>query len=127
MKIRAESSTACSEKRERRSGLKIRDGFAGTDIQSAPLHTERSMKRVAVLVWILAMAVQLCAAQARPPAAPSVEIAIHAGKVLDVRTGKYAADQIIWIEGDRIKAIGSAAEMSARIPAGAKTIDLSQS
>ena len=85
------------------------------------------MKRVAVLVWILAMAVQLCAAQARPPAGPPAEIAIHAGKVLDVRTGKYAADQIIWIEGDRIKAIGSAAEMAAKIPAGAKTIDLSQS
>ena len=85
------------------------------------------MKRVAFLVWTLAMAVQLCAAQARPPAGPPAEIAIHAGKVLDVRTGKYAADQIIWIEGDRIKAIGSAAEMAAKIPAGAKTIDLSQS
>jgi imidazolonepropionase-like amidohydrolase len=85
------------------------------------------MKRVALLIWIVAMAAEMCAAQGKPPAAPPVEIAIHAGKVLDVRTGKYAADQIIWIEGDRIKAIGSAAEVSAKIPAGAKTIDLSQS
>jgi imidazolonepropionase-like amidohydrolase len=85
------------------------------------------MKRVALLIWILAMAAEICAAQGKPPAAPPAEIAIHAGKVLDVRTGKYAADQIIWIEGDRIKAIGSAAEMSAKIPAGAKMIDLSQS
>jgi imidazolonepropionase-like amidohydrolase len=85
------------------------------------------MKRVALLIWILAMATGICAAQGKPPAAPPAEIAIHAGKVLDVRTGKYAADQIIWIEGERIKAIGSAAEMSAKIPAGAKTIDLSQS
>ena len=69
------------------------------------------MKRVALLIWIVAMAAEMCAAQGKPPAAPPVEIAIHAGKVLDVRTGKYAADQIIWIEGDRIKAIGSAAEV----------------
>ena len=73
------------------------------------------------------MTAEICAAQAKLPAAPPAEIAIHAGKVLDVRTGKYAADQIIWIEGERIKAIGSAAEMAGKIPAGAKTIDLSQS
>jgi imidazolonepropionase-like amidohydrolase len=85
------------------------------------------MKRVVYLIWILAMAVQFCAAQAKPPAAPPAEIAIHAGRVLDVRTGKYAADQIIWIEGDRIKAIGSTSEISSKIPAGATTIDLSKS
>jgi imidazolonepropionase-like amidohydrolase len=85
------------------------------------------MKQVACLIWIVALGVQICGAQAKPPAARPAEIAIRAGKVLDVRTGKYAADQIIWIEGDRIKAIGNAAEMSAKVPAGAKTIDLSQS
>jgi imidazolonepropionase-like amidohydrolase len=83
------------------------------------------MKRLAFLIWIFFRA-QICAAQTKAPAAPPAEIAVHAGKVLDVRTGKYAADQVIWIEGDRIKAIGSASEMSAKIPAGAKTIDLSK-
>ncbi len=84
------------------------------------------MKRFAVLlIWISAMGA-FCSAQSKPPA-PPVEIAIHAGKILDVRTGAYAADQIIWIEGDRIKAIGTATELSAKIPAGAKVIDLSRS
>jgi len=66
-----------------------------------------------------------CAAQSTKAPAPPVEIAIKAGKVLDVRTGNYLAGQIIWIEGDRIKAIGNAAEISSQIPPGAKTIDLS--
>ncbi len=44
-----------------------------------------------------------CTAQ-MAKSAPPVDVAIHAGKVLDVRTGNYLSDQIIWIEGDRIKA-----------------------
>jgi imidazolonepropionase-like amidohydrolase len=51
--------------------------------------------------------------------------AIRAGKVLDVRTGNYESDQIIWIEGEKIKAIGKAAEIQRQLPAGAKIIDLS--
>jgi imidazolonepropionase-like amidohydrolase len=82
------------------------------------------MKRVVFLIWIFSLA-QVCFAQAKAPATPA-EVAIHAGRVLDVRTGKYATDQIIWIEGDRIKAIGSASEMASKIPVGAKTIDLSK-
>ncbi|MGC2719130.1 MAG: hypothetical protein WA209_06030, partial [Candidatus Acidiferrales bacterium] len=84
------------------------------------------MNRLAVLlIWIGAFA-GFCSAQTKVAASP-VEIAIHAGKVLDVRTGNYATDQIIWIEGDRIKAVGSAAELASKIPAGAKVIDLSKS
>jgi len=66
----------------------------------------------------------VCGAQTPKVSAPA-EIAVHAGKVLDVRTGNYLTDQIIWIEGDRIKAIGKAAEISSELPAGAKVIDLS--
>src|ERR1700722_4883770 len=64
-----------------------------------------------------------CGAQTTKATAPA-EIVIHAGKVLDVRTGNYLTDQIIWIEGERIKAIGKSAEIASQIPAGAKTIDL---
>ena len=56
---------------------------------------------------------------------PPLDVAIHAGRVLDVRTGNYLSDQIIWIEGERIKAIGTASEVSPRLPASVKTIDLS--
>jgi imidazolonepropionase-like amidohydrolase len=51
--------------------------------------------------------------------------AIRAGKVLDVRTGNYESDQIIWIEGEKIRAIGKAAEIQKQLPAGAEIIDLS--
>src|ERR1700676_2281093 len=58
--------------------------------------------------------------------APPADVAIRAGKVLDVRTGKYAANQIIWVQGQRIKAIGNAADIEKQLPAGVKTTDLSR-
>jgi imidazolonepropionase-like amidohydrolase len=81
------------------------------------------MKRLGILCFLLALAGP-CAAQEAKSTAPA-EVAIHAGKVLDVRTGTYLTDQIIWIEGDRIKAIGKAADIQKQLPASAKTIDLS--
>lgn len=54
-----------------------------------------------------------------------VEIGVKAGKILDVRTGNYATDQMIRIEGDRIKAVGKSAEIQRQMPTGAKIIDLS--
>ena len=82
------------------------------------------MKRSGVLFLLSSILAGVCGAQATKVVAPA-RIAIHAGKVLDVRTGNYLTDQIIWIEGERIKAIGKSAEISSQIPAGTKTIDLS--
>ncbi|MGA7921843.1 MAG: amidohydrolase family protein [Candidatus Acidiferrales bacterium] len=82
------------------------------------------MKHFAVSCLLILGFVVLCAAQIAKNV-PPVDVAIHAGKVLDVRTGKYVSDQIIWVEGDRIKEIGKASEISSRFPAGAKAIDLS--
>lgn len=84
------------------------------------------MKRFFFLLSLLSPLAVFCAAQAKSPAPPA-ELAIRAGKVLDVRTGNYATDQIIWIEGDRIKSIGNAADLSSKLPAGTKIIDLSKS
>jgi imidazolonepropionase-like amidohydrolase len=53
-----------------------------------------------------------------PSASPS-PIAIRAGRLLDVRTGKIQKDVFILIENHRIKSIGSEA------PAGVRVIDLS--
>src|ERR1700733_3028940 len=83
-----------------------------------------SMRGWGSLLLLCSFVAGVCDAQTTTAKAPN-EIVIHAGKVLDVRTGNYLADQIIWIEGERIKAIGKSAEMSGQIPAGAKTIDLS--
>jgi imidazolonepropionase-like amidohydrolase len=82
------------------------------------------MRRVAALLLLFFAGVFFCDAQTAKNATPA-EVAIHAGKVLNVRTGNYWSDQIIWIDGDRIKEIGKAAEISSRLPAGTKTIDLS--
>jgi len=53
-------------------------------------------------------------------------LAVKAGRVLDVRTGSYLANQIILIEGDRIKEIGKASEVEPHVPAQAQVIDLSR-
>jgi imidazolonepropionase-like amidohydrolase len=60
------------------------------------------------------------------PAVAAAEkiIAIRAGKLVDVVNGKTLVDQVIVIEGERIKALGAAA--STPVAAGAEIIDLSR-
>ena len=53
---------------------------------------------------------------------PDGVVAIKAGKVVDPETGKAAANQIILVEGRRIKEIGP----NVAIPSGAKVVDLSR-
>lgn len=65
------------------------------------------MGRFATFFLLIAASASYCSAQ-MAKSAPPADVAIHAGKVLDVRTGNYLSDQIIWIEGERIKAIGGA-------------------
>lgn len=48
---------------------------------------------------------------------------IRAGKLLDVRSGKMLANQVIVIQGDKIARIGSSDEI--KVPAGVKFVDLS--
>src|SRR5580698_6656461 len=63
---------------------------------------------------------------AQQPMNPSpADVAIKAGKIIDVSTGTYLANQIIWIEGGKIKSIGKAADIAPQLPAGIRTIDLS--
>jgi imidazolonepropionase-like amidohydrolase len=80
------------------------------------------MKRIIGLALLCLLAA--IASQAQQASTPR-EIAVKAGRVLDVRTGKYAENQIIWIEGDRIKAVGTEAELKSKIPSSATTVDLS--
>jgi len=83
------------------------------------------MKRPGIIFLLAMAAAGICAAQEAKNSAPAV-VAVKAGRVLDVRTGSYLKDQIIWIEGDKIKAIGNAAEIEKQLPSGAKRIDLSR-
>ncbi len=58
---------------------------------------------------------------------PAAVVVVKAGRVLDVRSGKYLDHQMILIEGERIKEIGSETQVQAHVPPNAKVIDLSQS
>lgn len=61
----------------------------------------------------------------RPPPPPAARL-IKAGRVLDVKSGKYLLDQGILTEGEKIKEIASWAEVQAHAPKDALIIDLSQ-
>ena len=52
----------------------------------------------------------------------SRHVVVHAGHVLDVKTGKLLADQTLVIEDGRILSTGASAE--AKIPADAVRIEL---
>ena len=61
----------------------------------------------------------------RPPPPPEAKL-IKAGRLLDVKSGKYLFDQGILTEGEKIKEIGPWAEARAHAPKDAVMIDLSQ-
>ena len=65
-------------------------------------------------------------AQSVPPTKPNV-VFVKASRLLDVRTGSYEVNVGIWIENDRVKQVGGAAELALLVPKDAKVIDLGQS
>jgi imidazolonepropionase-like amidohydrolase len=67
--------------------------------------------------WILAQS------QAGPQAPAST--VVKAGRLLDVRKGSYVENAAVWVEGERIKEVGSVADIQAHAPRNAKVIDLS--
>lgn len=80
-------------------------------------------------VWgaaLAAMLVTVGAASAQPAggaaARPLPVTAVKAGRLLDPETGTVATNQVILIEGEKIKAVGP----NLAIPAGAAVIDLSK-
>src|SRR6266404_3276441 len=78
------------------------------------------MKRLQHSVSLAIMPV-LLAAQTIAQQSPRT-VVIHAGRVLDVKTGKMLSDQMLVIEGGKIVSIGGSAETKA--PADAVRIDL---
>src|SRR5436309_14468635 len=82
------------------------------------------MKRVATGFVILACGGVLLGAQGRgnQPSGPQKLTAIRAGRVVDPENGTAAANQIILVEGERIRDIGP----DVAIPPNAEVIDLSR-
>jgi imidazolonepropionase-like amidohydrolase len=76
--------------------------------------------RAFVLALVLALYPTLAISQAQPAAS----VLVKAGKLLDVRKGKYIENAGIWIEGERIKEVGRVSEVQSHAPKDAKIIDL---
>src|SRR5262245_35542560 len=83
------------------------------------------MQRLNLLFLLLAIAVTSSAQlrfQAPPPPSPKL---IRAGRILDIKNGRYPLDQGILTEGERIKELGSWSEVQRRAPQDVSIIDLS--
>ena len=65
-------------------------------------------------------------APAQAPAIPPKPTLIKAGRILDVRTGKYLTGQGILVEDGTIKHVAAFADLQAHLPKDAVTVDLSK-
>jgi imidazolonepropionase-like amidohydrolase len=80
------------------------------------------MRRVVIAVVVALFPVALTA----QAAAPSPQVLIKAGRLIDGRANQAQANVGILIEGDRIKAVGPLAQVQGQARADAKIVDLSQ-
>jgi imidazolonepropionase-like amidohydrolase len=55
---------------------------------------------------------------------PDTETIVRVARVLNVRSGSYITGAAIWIEGERIKAVGRESDVSKHAPASAHILDL---
>lgn len=79
-------------------------------------------RRLTLLVLGLLTTLPALHAQAPPPPAAAKITVIKAGRLVDPETGVAAANQVILVEGEKIKEVGP----NVAIPAGAEVIDLSK-
>jgi len=80
--------------------------------------------RLLLGVWLVGL-VGASVALAQEPAGTTV-VAVKAGHLLDVRSGKYLRDQTILIEAGKVRQVGNARDVQPHIPSGAKIVDLSR-
>jgi imidazolonepropionase-like amidohydrolase len=78
---------------------------------------------------VLAGAISLFVPRAAPAQENSVkqpdkEIIVRVARVLNVLSGAYITGAAIWIEGERIKAVGSAIDVLKQAPASAEVLNL---
>ena len=85
------------------------------------------MLRRTLLLALLLFPTVFLAAQAQPvKTQPAKTILLKVGRLLDVRAGKYLADQGVLIQGDKIQDVGPFAQLRTRAPKDATMIDLSE-
>jgi imidazolonepropionase-like amidohydrolase len=78
---------------------------------------------VSAVVCIAAFSsASLIAADEQPK--PQPVVAVKAGRLIDTAAGAVRENQLILIEGDKVKAVGPAADLTKSLPADARVIDL---
>jgi imidazolonepropionase-like amidohydrolase len=82
------------------------------------------MKTLAQLLTLTLLLCSVAFTQSTGDGQDPASILVKAGRVLDVRKGSYVENAAVWIEGERVKEVGRAAEVQARAPKDAKVIDL---
>jgi imidazolonepropionase-like amidohydrolase len=83
------------------------------------------LKKLVPALLLLASFVSAQSEKPAKPAAPAPKVTyVKAGKLFDSVSDTYRNNMVIVVEGERIKSIGSAADV--KIPAGATVVDLSR-
>jgi len=73
---------------------------------------------------VLALCPALAIAQSQPPLQKGSSVLVKSGKLLDVARVSILRRSGIWIDGGRIKEVGSAAEVQGHAPTSIRVIDL---
>ncbi len=81
-----------------------------------------NMTRMRLYLPLLTMCLAVQAAGAAPAGAEPAPLAIRAGKLIDVETGRVLSNEIILVRGTKIEAVGT----NLTLPEGARVIDLSK-
>jgi len=85
------------------------------------------MQKTSTLIFLLlALSLSTLAQVRLQPPPPPITKLIKAGRILDVRSGKYLLDQGILTDGEKIKEIGAWTEVQAHAPKDVVMVDLSQ-
>jgi len=66
----------------------------------------------------------LAPGQSMPAPKPNDSFVLRAARILDVRTGAYLKDAGVYVDGERIKAVGPAADVLKHAPEDVRVIDL---
>ena len=82
------------------------------------------MRRKLCMLALVSLNACIANAQSKPDSQASAAALLKAGRVLDVKTGRYVENAGILIEGDRIKEVGPVADVQKHAPKGASVIDL---
>lgn len=81
------------------------------------------LRRIAIGIALVVVAAAGVETQPQvPPTGPQSIVAIRAGRIVDPETGTVAANQIVLVEGERIREVGA----DVTIPPRAQVIDLSK-